>query len=73
MHKLVQKNLITINDRENYEEPNFKPPWYNKNDKCEFHKIKGHTTNNCMRLKNIVQDLIKKGELDIEPHPGIKT
>lgn len=68
MHKLVQRNLIKINDRPNYEEPNFKPPWYNENDKSEFHKIKGHTTNNYMRLKNIVEDLIENGEVDVEPH-----
>lgn len=72
MHKLVNKNLSKINDKENYKEPNFKPPWYNENDQCEFHKIKGHTTNNCMRLKNIVQDLIKKGEVDIEHWPKNK-
>lgn len=68
MCKIIQMNPIKLSDRTNYEEPNFKPLWYNENNQCEFHKIKGHTTNNCMRLKNIEQDLIEKGEVEIEHH-----
>lgn len=72
MHRLVQQNLIKVNDHPNYEELSFKTPWYNEKDLCEFHKIKGHTPNNCMRLKHIIQDLIEKEEVDVEHHPGNK-
>lgn len=70
MHKLFQTNLIKLPDKTTYDEPNCKPPSYNENDQCKFHKIKGYMTNNCMRLKNIIQDLIEKGKVDIEHHPG---
>lgn len=66
MKKLLNENLIKIPTYENYQEPDVKPPWYNKNQLCDFHKIKGHTMNSCMRLKNTVQDLIDQRIINVE-------
>lgn len=54
MQKLIQANLITLPTYENYREPQVKPPWYNENHVCEYHKIKGHTIARCMKLKNVI-------------------
>jgi hypothetical protein len=59
MQNLIQASLITLPTYENYREPQVKPSWYNENHLCDFHKIKGHTTVGCMKLKNIIQDLIE--------------
>lgn len=66
MKKLVESNLITLLNFENYQEPQEKPSWYNECDLCDFHKIKGHKTTNCMKLKNIIQDLIEKDTIFVE-------
>lgn len=73
MCKLMQQNLIKVNDHLNYQEPSFETPWYIDKYLCEFHKIKGHTTNNCMRLKHLIQDLTNKGEVDVEHQTMIKA
>lgn len=70
MKKMVKKNLIKIPTYENYQEPQVKPPWYNENHLCDFRKIKGHTTANCMRLKNIIQDLIDEKIINVEQPAG---
>lgn len=66
MHNLFKKILIKINDSLTYGDTSFKTQWYNEKDLSKFYKNKGYTTNNYMRLKNIVQDLVEKGEVDIE-------
>lgn len=66
MKKLVEENLITLPNFEHYQGPQEKPSWYNKCDLCDFHKIKGHKTTNCMKLKNIIQDLIESNTISIE-------
>lgn len=42
-----------------------KPRWYNENEYCEYHRIKGHDTRKCMKLKIYIQDLIDRGEIEI--------
>ncbi|PNX89194.1 hypothetical protein L195_g045311, partial [Trifolium pratense] len=32
---------------------------------CRFHKSHGHDTEDCIQLKNVIEDLIKKGKLNI--------
>lgn len=49
-------------------EPQVKPPWWNESHYCDYHRNKGHNTNNCMRLKNIVQDMIDKGDIMVDDH-----
>ena len=43
------------------------PRWYNENVRCDYHSgNRGHSTEDCIELKQRVQDLIKKGELTFE-------
>lgn len=65
--KLVANKVITIPDFPQYE-PKVKPNWWNDDEYCEFHKSKGHKTRNCHRLKNNIQDLIDRGDIEIEGH-----
>ncbi|GLJ20143.1 hypothetical protein SUGI_0365630 [Cryptomeria japonica] len=65
--KLVANKVITIPDFPPYE-PKVKPNWWNDDEYCEFHKSKGHKIGNCHRLKNIIQDLIDRGDIEIEGH-----
>lgn len=69
MQQLVEANLIKIPVYENYQGPQVKPPWYNKHF-CDFHKIKGHATTSCMRLKNRIQDLIDDNVITIKQPAG---
>lgn len=49
----------------NYE-PQVKPLWWRDNEYCEFHKGRGYKTNNCHRLKDIIQDLVDWGEIEVD-------
>ena len=35
----------------------------NEDKYCEFHKFKGHSTNYCVQLKDILEKLARQGEL----------
>ena len=54
-----------------FDENQPKPVWYRENDYCEFHKIKGHSTNRYSKLKNYVQDLIDRGDIELESNEPI--
>jgi len=43
-----------------------KPKWNKDNEYYEFHKIKGYLTNRCMKLNNYIQDLINRGDIELE-------
>lgn len=58
---------MTLPKTSNYE-PQVKPPWWRDNEHCEFHQGKGHKMSNCHRLKDLVQDLIDRGEIQIKGH-----
>jgi len=49
-----------------FDENQSKPACYRENEYCKFHKIKRHSTNHCMRLKNYIQDLIDRGDIELE-------
>lgn len=49
-------------------EPQVKPPWWNDTHHCEYHRRKGHRSNDCLRLKNLVQDLLDKGDITVDGH-----
>ena len=38
------------------------------NEYCEYHQHSGHTTNNCINLRHLVQNLIEKGEITTKPN-----
>jgi len=40
--------------------------WYNDEELFHFHCQKDHDTNKCRTLKNIVQDLIYNGKLEVD-------
>lgn len=65
LRKLVSSNLIMLLITSNYE-PQVKPTWWKDNKYCEFHKGKYHRSNNCPCLKNIIQDLIDWGKIEID-------
>ncbi|GLJ28438.1 hypothetical protein SUGI_0559540 [Cryptomeria japonica] len=65
--KLVANKIITIPDNHPYE-PKVKPNWWNDDEYCEYHKRKEHKIGNCHSLKNIIQDLIDRGDIEIEGH-----
>jgi hypothetical protein len=41
--------------------PEFRRPGWNPDANCEFHRGRGHTTENCWKLKHTIQDLIDAG------------
>lgn len=49
-----------------FDENKPKPAWYKEIEYYEYHMIKGHFTNRCMKLKNYVQDLINNRDIQIE-------
>lgn len=51
-------------------EPKVKPTWWNDNHYCDYHRSKGHQTNDCQRLKCIFQELIDNEVITID---GYKT
>lgn len=57
MRELIANELITLPKARNWK-PKVKPSWWNDVDYCNFHKNKGHKTNDCIQLKHLVQDLI---------------
>lgn len=65
--KLLANKIIAIPDNPPYE-PKVKPNWWIDDEYCEFHMSKGHKTRNCHQLKNIIQDLIDRGDIEIEGH-----
>ncbi|XP_057761514.1 uncharacterized protein LOC130981815 [Arachis stenosperma] len=36
----------------------------NRNEYCEYHRVRGHSTNECVDLKNVVEKLVREGKLD---------
>ena len=65
-HRLVVTNMVVYPQTKPFDENLLKPTWYRENKYCEFHKAKGHSTNRCMRLKNYIQDLIDRGDIELE-------
>ena len=45
-----------------------KPSWWQDEDYYEYHRGKGHKTNDCQKLKNVIQDLVESGEVKINGH-----
>lgn len=64
---MVANKLITIPDNPPYE-PKVKPAWWNNDEYCEYHKSKGHTIGICHKLKNVIQDIINKGDIEVDGH-----
>ncbi|MBY3556066.1 hypothetical protein HGI15_22285, partial [Modestobacter lapidis] len=49
--------------------PNPLPRYFKEHEYCQFHQTKGHHTNQCMRLRHEIQDLIDK-KIIAPPNPS---
>lgn len=53
------------------------PKWYDLTAYCDFHHVVGHTTDRCLTLKDVVQDLIDDGVVIVgtpgQPSPDCST
>lgn len=65
--KLVAKKIITIPNNPPHE-PRVKPNWWNDDEYYEYHKSKGHKIGNFNKLRNIIQDLIDRGDIEVDGH-----
>lgn len=64
---LLANKLIVLPEARSYEPP-VKPNWWNDNHFCNYHQNKGHQTNDCQRLKHLIQDLIDNGTITVDSH-----
>ena len=55
---LIANNLITLLNNSQPYDPPVKPSWWREDHVCSHHKSKGHSTENCFKLKDVIQDLI---------------
>lgn len=65
--ELLPNKLITLPDTQDFK-PQVKPSWWNDTYHCKYHRSKGHRTNDYKILKNLVQDLLDKGDIIVEGH-----
>ena len=56
-----------------FDENQPKSKWYRENEYCKNHRIKGHDTNKCIKLKVFIQNLVDDGEIDVEGGPPSKN
>ena len=64
--KLVDHNLMVFPNTRPFDENQPKPRWYQENEYCKYHHIKGHDTNKCFKLKVFIQNLVDDGEIEVE-------
>lgn len=65
--ELLTNKLITFPNTRDFE-PQVKPSWQNDTHYCDYHRNKGHHTNNFLRLICLVQDLLDKGDIMVDGH-----
>jgi hypothetical protein len=74
--KLAKENLIKFPPTQQIDPGQSKAAWYKDNEYCKFHRVKGHTTLRCMKLKDYVQDLIDRKEITVgaqtSPNAGLQ-
>ena len=56
-----------------FDENQLKPRWYQENEYCKYHCVKGHDTNKCFKLKVFIQNLVDDGEIEVEGGPSSKN
>jgi len=50
-----------------------KSKWYRENEYCNYHRIKGHDTKKCIKLKIFIQNLVDDREIEVEAGPPSKN
>ena len=63
---LVDHNLMVFPNTHPFDENQPKAKWYRENEYCKYHRIKGHDTNKCIKLKVFIQNLVDDGEIEVE-------
>ena len=58
---LVANNYLTLPTNSRSFDPSIKPNWWKEDHFCNYHRSKGHNTNDCFKLKDSIQDLIDGG------------
>lgn len=61
--KMAKENLTKYPPTQQIDQDQSKASWYRDNEYCKFHRVKGHTTLRCKKLKDYVQDLIDQKEI----------
>ena len=56
-----------------FDENQPKSKWNRENEYCKYHRIKGHETNKCIKLKVFIQNLVDDGEIEVEGGPSSKN
>ena len=65
---LLEKKMVTLRKPL----PPSDSKWYHANEHCDFHQGPGHTTDNCMALRHVIQNLIEEGKITgIQETPNI--
>ena len=65
--RLCDRNLIKPIGPTEHPAPEKRSSRWNPNSYCKYHRGNGHTTDECFRLQNLIQDLIDTGKLLIPP------
>lgn len=60
---LIANKLVTFPDNSCPYDPPIRPPWWREDHTCSYHQNKGHNTENCFKLKDVIQDLIEAGKV----------
>ncbi len=63
---LIANKLVTLPDNSRPYDPPVRPPWWREDHTCSYHRSKGHNTENCFKLKDVIQDLIEAGKVVID-------
>ena len=49
------------------------PRWYDASKLCDYHRALGHSTDNCLTLRDVIQDLIDNGTLVVSLQEAAHT
>ena len=71
LERLMQRGLLQPLPNPNPPNPN--TPDYNPNKHCKFHQNLKHSTDNCIRLKHEIQNLIDAGRIIDPKNPSTKN
>ncbi|KAH9293749.1 hypothetical protein KI387_041050, partial [Taxus chinensis] len=69
LEKLLKAGAITlppVKPHSGFDSTRAIPSWYKENDFCNFHRVKGHSHENCKMLKNIVQEMVDAGDITLD-------